>query len=97
MALALLEGTAYTRRNIVIERRDGSRIVGEAYAYPLRNGLGEIVGAVNLVADITAPRDPDADDAKSYGAPIPKDAALAMIEVAASVLTGMKWEASAFR
>jgi|ERR1700691_2952057 PAS domain S-box-containing protein len=96
MALALIEGTAYTGRKIVIERRDGTRTVGEAYAYPLRDGRGEIVGAVNLVADITAPRDQGADDAKPYLTPLPKDAALAMIEVAASVLTGVKWETSAF-
>jgi PAS domain S-box-containing protein len=96
MALALLEGSAYTRRKIVIERRDGTRVVGEAYAYPLRNGQGEVVGAINLVADITAPRDQGADDAQTYRAPIPKEAALAMIEVAASVLTGIQWETSAF-
>jgi PAS domain-containing protein len=96
MALALLEGAAYTGRKIVIERRDGTRILGEAYAYPLRNGQGEIVGAVNLVAELTELRDQVTDDAMPYFAPIHKDAALAMIEVAASVLTGMKWEAAAF-
>jgi PAS domain-containing protein len=96
LALALLEGTAYTARKIVVERRDGTRTVGEAYAYPLRSAQGEIVGAVNLVADLTAPRDPGSDEAIHYPAPVAKDAALAMIEVAASVLTGMKWEPAAF-
>jgi two-component system, LuxR family, sensor kinase FixL len=95
MALALLEDKAYIGRQIVVERRDGSRVFGEAYAYPLRNDQSQIVGAVNLVADITA-RDQRTDDAKLCHAPIPKDAALAMIEVALAVLTGMNWETSAF-
>ena len=44
MALALL-GAAYHGREIVIERRDGSRTSGLAYAYPLRNDRDEIIGA----------------------------------------------------
>jgi len=96
MALALLEGKAYTARELVVERRDGTRVVGEAYAYPLRSNRGRLIGAVNLVADITAQRDPGANGAKMRPAPLPKDAALAVIEVAASVLTVMPWEPSVF-
>jgi two-component system, LuxR family, sensor kinase FixL len=95
MALALLRDEAHIGRKIVVERRDGSRILGEAYAYPLRNDRSQLVGAVNLVADLTAP-DERAGASKPDHAPIAKDAALAMIEVAASVLTGMTWETSAF-
>jgi len=86
MARALLEGRAYVGRKIYVERYDGTRVFGEAYAYPLRNDKAQLVGAVNLVADITALR----------AAPISKDAALAMIEVAASVLTALNWQPSVF-
>jgi len=96
MALALQKGTPYTGWKIVIERRDGTRVAGEAYAYPLRNDRGEIVGAVNLVAELTARGDQATRGSAPYETPMPKDAVMAMIEVAASILTGMKWEASAF-
>lgn len=94
MARALKEGRAYTAREIVVERLDGTRVFGEAYAHPLRNGQDQIVGAVNLVADITAQR--DRDQGAPYLAPIPKDATLAIIEVATSVLTGIRWNTSVF-
>ena len=96
MALAVLKGSAYTAREIVIERRDGTRVFGEAYAYPLRNDQAKVVGAVNLVADITSLRDQGTHGAKRRATPIPKDAALVMIETAASILTAIKWEQSAF-
>ena len=95
MALALLEGRAYIGREIVVERSDGSRVLGEAYAYPLRDDQNRIVGALNLVADIT-PRDTTAaEEAQPYSF-VSKDAALSMIAIAAAALTAMKWTASAF-
>jgi PAS domain-containing protein len=96
MALALLEGTAYHGREIVIERRDGSRISGLAYAHPLRNDRDEIIGAVNLVADITGLRDLAAERGQPDIPVIPLDATVAMIEVAISVFADMPWPASAF-
>lgn len=96
MALALLDAKAYTAREIVVERRDGSRVVGEAYAYPLRSNRGPLVGAVNLIADITALPEQATNGTKRYNAPIPRDAALAMIEVAASILTAITWDPSVF-
>jgi PAS domain-containing protein len=96
MALAVLKGSAYTAREIVIERRDGTRVFGEAYAYPLYDDQTRLVGAVNLVADITPLRDKGTNGAKRRTIPIPRDAALIMIETAASILTVMKWEQSAF-
>jgi PAS domain-containing protein len=48
MALTLQEGTAYLGREIVIERHDGSRSVGEAYAHPLRNKQGANRGGGQL-------------------------------------------------
>jgi two-component system sensor kinase FixL len=95
MALALLEGREYIGREIVVERSDGSRVLGEAYVYPLRDDRNKIVGAVNLVADIT-PLDAGAADQASHQPLVPKQAALEMIAIAAAALTAMKWEASAF-
>ena len=96
MARALREGRAYIGRRIFVERYDGTRVLGEAYAYPLHNDRAELVGAVNLVADITVLRDPGINDAKPHAAPVPRDAALAMIEVVASVLTALNWKPSVF-
>jgi PAS domain-containing protein len=96
MALALLEGKPYIGREIVIERPDRSRTFGEAHAHPLRDHRGQIIGAVNLVADITALRDPGADNAIPSSMAVPYDAALAMIEVAASVLAGIAWPTTTF-
>jgi hypothetical protein len=94
-ARALLEGRAYVGRKIFVERYDGTRVFGEAYAYPLHNDQAQLVGAVNLVADITALRDQGTNGAPAH-APMSRDAALAMIEVAASILTAIKWEPSVF-
>jgi hypothetical protein len=96
MARALREGRAYIGRKIFLERYDGTRVFGEAYAYPLHNDRAQLVGAVNLVADITVLQDLGAKDAKRHAAPVSRDAALAMIEVVASVLTALNWQPSVF-
>ena len=107
-ATALAEGKATTAREIVVRRGDGSRIVGEAYAYPLRDDRGQIIGVLNLVAEVATVRDqgtaPDLEAARKQGAdapepyrtPIPRDATLAIIEIAVSLLTSVKWKTSAF-
>jgi PAS domain S-box-containing protein len=95
MALALQQGTAYHGREVVIERRDGTRTIGEAYAHPLRNDQGQIVGALNLVADITAMKG-------GAGGSMPQQpvaahsATLAMINMAVSILTAMSWDNATF-
>jgi two-component system, LuxR family, sensor kinase FixL len=92
MALALIEGTAYHGREILIERRDGSRTLGLAYAHPVRNAQGRVIGAVNLVADVTAQ-----ELSTNLEKPaVPFSATVAMIEVAVSVFAGLPWAASAF-
>ena len=86
MALALLDDRVYDGRRIVIERPDGSRVLGEAHAYPLRNRQRQLIGAVNLVADLTAVRDPTTDIGTRPATAVPHDAVMAMIEVIVSVL-----------
>jgi two-component system, LuxR family, sensor kinase FixL len=101
MARALREGRAYISREVVVERYDGTRVLGEAYAYPLHNDQAQLVGAVNLVADITA-QDPVTDGTngtngtRRHATRVSRDAALAMIEMAASLLTAIKWQPSIF-
>src|SRR5690606_31415392 len=42
--------------DIVIERPDGSRVFGVAHAYPLHDESGVLIGAVNVVVDISERR-----------------------------------------
>jgi PAS domain-containing protein len=92
MALAIQNGQPYLGRAIVIERPDGQRTVGEAYAHPLRNDRGDLVGAVNFVADVTALERPASALPKVGYSSLPRDAVLAMIEVALSLPTRMAFE-----
>lgn len=96
MALALLQGRAYHGRAIVIERRDGTRILGKAHAHPLRNNQGQTVGALNLVADITGLNGTEAGRAKPHHLSRPYSATVAMIDIVVSVLTAIKWDNSTF-
>jgi PAS domain S-box-containing protein len=93
MALALSEGTSCHGREIVIERVDGSRTSGMAYVHPIRNVEGEVIGAVALVAEISAPATEHVEPKRT---PIPFNAVVAMIEVAVSVFATLPWERSAF-
>jgi PAS domain S-box-containing protein len=96
MALALRRGRQYNGREILIERSDGSRTLGLAHANPLRNDQGKIIGAVNLVVDLTAQK-LGADPGKARStASISRDAALAIVEIGVSLLAGMAWESSTF-
>ena len=53
MAVALKEGRAVRGAEAVAERPDGSRITFAPYPTPLRDNTGKIVGAVNMLVDIT--------------------------------------------
>jgi PAS domain S-box-containing protein len=53
MALAIKENKAYEGREIVIERPDGSRLTVLAHVNPFYNEAGNLLGAVNIVVDIT--------------------------------------------
>ena len=53
MALAVRDRKAYTGREIAIERPDGSRWFALAHANPFLNEQGLLVGAVNVLVDIT--------------------------------------------
>ncbi|MCI0649937.1 MAG: PAS domain-containing protein, partial [Chloroflexi bacterium] len=53
MALALLENREYNGHEIIIERPDGCRLTTLAYANPIRDESGWLLGAVNVLVDIT--------------------------------------------
>jgi signal transduction histidine kinase len=53
MALALQTGNEYNGEEIVIERPDGRRLTVLAHANPIHNEAGALVGAVNVLVDIT--------------------------------------------
>jgi len=53
MAVALKEGRAVRGAEAVAERPDGTRVTFAPYPTPLRDDAGEIVGAVNMLVDIT--------------------------------------------
>jgi PAS domain S-box-containing protein len=53
MALALQENKGYNEEEIVIERPDGSRRTVLAHAHPFFDESGRVVGAVNILVDIT--------------------------------------------
>ena len=53
MAEALRTGIEVRNREFVMERPDGSRITALANIVPLRDGKGEVIGAMNCLQDIT--------------------------------------------
>lgn len=53
MALALTEETDYYGQEIVIERPQGNRLTVMAYANPIYDEWSRLVGAVNVLVDIT--------------------------------------------
>lgn len=53
MALALQTGKAQNSREIIIERPDGCRVVALAHAHPFLDEQGAVIGAANVLVDIT--------------------------------------------
>src|SRR5713101_6680854 len=53
MALALQENQGYNEQEIIVERPDGSRRTALAHANPFFDESGRVVGAVNILVDIT--------------------------------------------
>jgi PAS domain S-box-containing protein len=53
MALCLREKKAYDGERIVVVRPDGSRLLAEIHATPLFDDDGRLLGAINIVLDIT--------------------------------------------
>ncbi len=68
-----------------------------AYANPVRDADAHVIGAVNMVADLTPLETLNIDRAAAATvATRLKADTLAIIEIALAVLTGLRWPASAF-
>jgi PAS domain S-box-containing protein len=53
MAQALRQGREFSGREVVIERPDGGRIAVLGHVKPLRGADGAVVGAINVLVDVT--------------------------------------------
>ena len=53
MALALQEGREYSGHEIVIEKPNGERVAVLVHISPIYSSRGELLGAVNVIVDIT--------------------------------------------
>jgi len=53
MALALRHDREYNGCEIIIERPNGERVIALAHANPMRDAQGTLLGAVNVLVDIT--------------------------------------------
>jgi PAS domain S-box-containing protein len=53
MALALKNNLEYDGHEIVIEHPDGKRLTALAHANPIHNEMGQLLGAVNVLVDIS--------------------------------------------
>jgi PAS domain S-box-containing protein len=53
MAIALKEGRAIRNAEVVAERPDGTRVPVIPYPTPLRDGAGNVVGAINMLVDVS--------------------------------------------
>jgi PAS domain S-box-containing protein len=61
MAVTLREGTPVRGVEAVAERPDGTRVPFMPYPNLLKDASGEVVGAINLLVDLTAERKADVD------------------------------------
>src|SRR5262249_7007382 len=53
MAIALNEGRAIRNAEVVMQRPEGTRVPFIPYPTPLRDSAGQIVGAINLLVDVS--------------------------------------------
>ena len=53
MAKAIQDGQEYNGQEIIVERPDGGRLTVLAHANPILDDSGKLVGAVNVLVDIS--------------------------------------------
>ena len=64
MAIAIRTGTAQNGEEIIIERPDGCRVTVLAHANPIRDAAGRLLGAVNVLVDISDRKREEATQSK---------------------------------
>jgi PAS domain S-box-containing protein len=86
MAQTLRTGVPIRGREIVIERPDGSRVHVLAHPDPIRDADGRVIGAVNMLVDITYRKEAEAELQKIHRELLETSRQAGMAEVATSVL-----------
>ncbi len=94
MARALQTGSAFNGEEILVERPDGTRLTALAHANPIRDEAGNLIGAVNVLVDISDRK--RAEQAQQFLAGIVESSEDAIIS---KTLTGqiLTWNRSAER
>lgn len=59
MAICLLEGRPVRNQQAILERPDGTRVPFAPYPTPLRDGDGNLIGAINMLVDIAEQKKAD--------------------------------------
>jgi PAS domain S-box-containing protein len=76
MAIALKQGREVRDVEAIIERPDGTRVRFRAYPTPLRDPSGRLVGAINLLMDVTERHDADMESARLAAIVVSSDDAI---------------------
>jgi signal transduction histidine kinase/CheY-like chemotaxis protein len=66
MALTLRNNRAYNGHEILVERPDGQRLTVLAYANPIHDESGKLLGAVNVLVDISDRKQAEDENARLY-------------------------------
>jgi PAS domain S-box-containing protein len=76
MAIALKEGREVRGVEAIVERPDGTRVRFRPYPTPLRDPSGRLVGAINLLMDVTEQHDADMESARLAAIVVSSDDAI---------------------
>ncbi len=94
MAVALKEGREVRGVEAIAERPDGTRVRFLPYPTPLRDASGRLVGAINLLMDITARHDADLESARLAAIVVSSDDAIISKTIEGRITS---WNAGATR
>src|SRR5206468_10141864 len=76
MAVALKEGREVRGAEAIAERPDGTRVRFRPYPTPLREPSGRLIGAINLLMDITGEHDAHLESAQLAAIVVSSDDAI---------------------
>ena len=94
MAMTLAEGRAIRGIEAIAERPDGTRVRFLPYPTPLRDASGRLIGAINLLMDITDRHPAEMDSARLASIVASSDDAIVSKSLEGRILT---WNAGAAR